>query len=140
MKRGIQPLSLLVITVTLFFTCVSHATAQDYTINWSTIDNGGGTSNGGHYGLRGTIGQPDASLVAHTADLDDGIYALAGGYWPAFNICIVDLDDLRKFVMHWLDSGAGVPADIDDDSSVTLHDFRDLHFHWLGFCPQNWPL
>jgi len=35
--------------------------AQQYSIDWSTIDGGGGTSTGGDYSLSGTIGQPDAA-------------------------------------------------------------------------------
>jgi hypothetical protein len=35
--------------------------AQSYSIDWSTIDGGGGTSTGGVYSLSGSIGQPDAS-------------------------------------------------------------------------------
>ena len=129
------------ITAFLFvLACTSGAFGQ-FTIDWSTVDGGGGTSTGGPYELRGTIGQPDASLVPHTADLgDNNYYALSGGYWPAFNICIVDLEDLQKFVMFWLDSGGGIPADLDNDNNVTLHDYSDLHAAWLGLCPENWPL
>ena len=36
------------------------AYAQTYSIDWSTIDGGGGTSTGGVYSVSGTIGQPDA--------------------------------------------------------------------------------
>ena len=36
------------------------ASAQPYTIDWWTIDGGGGTSTGGVYSVSGTIGQPDA--------------------------------------------------------------------------------
>ena len=112
-----------------------------YEIPWSTVNGGGGTSTGGPYELRGTIGQPDASVQAHVFEFPDGsYYALAGGYWPAFNICVVDLDDLQKFVMFWLDSGAGIPADIDNSGLVDLADFSDLNFYWLGLCPENWSL
>jgi hypothetical protein len=34
--------------------------AQNYSIDWFTIDGGGGTSTGGVYSVSGTIGQPDA--------------------------------------------------------------------------------
>ena len=36
------------------------ALAQTYSIDWYTIDGGGGTSTGGVYSVSGTIGQPDA--------------------------------------------------------------------------------
>ena len=85
--------------------------------------------------------QPDASVQAHVFEFPDGsYYALAGGYWPSFNVCVVDLDDLQNFVVFWLDSGAGIPADIDNSGFVDLVDFSDLNFYWLGLCPANWPL
>lgn len=49
--------------------------AQTYNIDWYTIDGGGGTSSGGGYTLSGTIGQPDAGLLA------GGRYTLSGGFW-----------------------------------------------------------
>jgi len=47
-----------------------------YSIDWYTIDGGGGTSSGGSYTLSGTIGQPDAGT------LTGGSYTLQGGFWP----------------------------------------------------------
>jgi len=54
--------------------------AQSYSIDWYTIDGGGGTSSGGPYTLSGTIGQPDAGV--HTG----GPYTLVGGFWGAFAV------------------------------------------------------
>src|SRR3954462_1206003 len=51
------------------------AAAQNYSIDWFTIDGGGGTSSGGQYTLSGTIGQPDAGT------LSGGNYTLDGGFW-----------------------------------------------------------
>ncbi len=62
------PLSLL---AGLAFT----ATAQNYSIDWSTIDGGGGTSTGGVYAVSGTIGQPDAGTMS------GGPFTLTGGFW-----------------------------------------------------------
>ena len=42
---------------------------------WHTVDGGGGTSQGDTFTLRGTVGQPDAGVLA-----GDG-YTLAGGFW-----------------------------------------------------------
>jgi hypothetical protein len=47
-----------------------------YSITWSTIDGGGGTSTGGQYTVSGTVGQPDAGA------LSDGTFTLQGGFWP----------------------------------------------------------
>ena len=40
---------------------VAAASAQSYSIDWFTIDGGGGSSTGAIYQVTGTIGQPDAS-------------------------------------------------------------------------------
>ena len=49
--------------------------AQNFTIDWFTIDGGGGTSTGGIYSVSGTIGQPDAGTMS------GGTYSLVGGFW-----------------------------------------------------------
>ncbi len=48
---------------------------QQYSIDWQTIDGGGGTSTGGVYSVSGTIGQPDAGTMS------GGNYVLQGGFW-----------------------------------------------------------
>jgi hypothetical protein len=48
---------------------------QNYSIDWFTIDGGGGTSTGGVYSVSGTIGQPDAGRMTGAS------YALDGGFW-----------------------------------------------------------
>jgi hypothetical protein len=54
---------------------LSTARAQLYSLDWSSIDGGGGTSTGGVYSVTGTIGQPDAGVMAA------GNYTLQGGFW-----------------------------------------------------------
>ena len=54
---------------------VSSARAQSYSIDWYTIDGGGGTSTGGVYTVSGTIGQPDAGHMS------GGNYTIDGGFW-----------------------------------------------------------
>ena len=54
---------------------VGTAAAQNFNIDWFTIDGGGGTSTGGVYAVSGTIGQPDAGVAS------GGGYSLAGGFW-----------------------------------------------------------
>ena len=53
----------------------SAGAGADYSISWSTIDGGGGTSTGGVYAVSGTIGQPDAGT------LSGGTFTLQGGFW-----------------------------------------------------------
>ena len=50
--------------------------AQQYSIDWSTIAGGGGTSTGGVYSVSGTIGQHDAG-----GPMTGGSYSLTGGFW-----------------------------------------------------------
>ncbi len=52
--------------------------AQSYTIDWFTVDDGGGTSTGGVYAVSGTIGQPDAGVMS------GGNFSITGGFWGAF--------------------------------------------------------
>src|SRR5947208_804371 len=54
---------------------IGTATAQTYSIDWFTIDGGGGTSSGGTYLVSGIIGQPDAGKMG------GGNYTLDGGFW-----------------------------------------------------------
>jgi hypothetical protein len=70
--RWLRPL-LLVLSACSF---QLSACAQSYSIDWSTIDGGGGTSTGGVYSVTGTIGQPDAS-----GPMTNGQYSLTGGFW-----------------------------------------------------------
>lgn len=55
--------------------------AQSYSIDWSTIDGGGGTSTGGVYSVSGTIGQPDAGPT-----MTGGNYSLTGGFWALYAV------------------------------------------------------
>jgi hypothetical protein len=56
----------------LLMLCAARA---QYSIDWFTIDGGGGTSTGGVYSVSGTIGQPDAGTMS------GGTYTLVGGFW-----------------------------------------------------------
>jgi hypothetical protein len=67
MKKVILLFSLLIPAISF---------AQSYSIDWFTIDGGGGTSTGGVYSVSGTIGQPDAG-----ATLSGGNYSVDGGFW-----------------------------------------------------------
>lgn len=46
-----------------------------YSIDWHTIDGGGGVSTGGVYSVSGTIGQPEDGAMS------GGNYTLTGGFW-----------------------------------------------------------
>ena len=51
------------------------AGAQNYTIDWYSIDGGGGTSTNSQFSLSGTIGQPDAGHMS------GGSFTLDSGFW-----------------------------------------------------------
>lgn len=89
----------------------SAAHAQ-FSIPWSTVDGGGGTSSGGGFTIKGTIGQPDAGKSA------GGTFTINGGFWSLG----VDL---------------GCPADVDDGSSTGVRDgavtIDDLLYYLLIF-------
>ncbi len=72
MKSKIHLIPILTIATASVFAPSTHAQS---TIDWLTIDSGGGTSTGGAYAVSGTIGQPEASK------LTGGSYTLAGGFW-----------------------------------------------------------
>lgn len=108
-------------------------TGGPYDLRWHTIDGGGGGGSGGPYRLDGTIGQPDAGTMSG-AD-----YLLQGGFWPQGIACIVDLPDLSLFLGYWLDSGAGIPADLNGDNRVDLVDYHILSQAWMQNCPNSWP-
>ena len=48
-----------------------------FTLDWFTLDGGGGASAGGGFTLTGTIGQPDAAASS------GGGYSVQGGFWSA---------------------------------------------------------
>ena len=64
----------LLITGGFLFAGLLPLPAQ-YSIDWYSIDGGGGTSTGGVYTVSGTIGQPDAGAMS------GGNYTLQGGFW-----------------------------------------------------------
>jgi hypothetical protein len=60
----------------LAFVAAALTAHAHYSIDWFTIDGGGGTSTGGVYCVSGTIGQPDAG-----GPLTNGQYSVTGGFW-----------------------------------------------------------
>src|SRR5262245_29132312 len=76
-----------------------NAAAQSggpYTLEWHTIDGGGGRCAGGAFAVHGTIGQPEsggelrsdlptlagAFESAGSGALAEPVYVLRGGFWP----------------------------------------------------------
>lgn len=51
------------------------AQTSNYSVEWNTLDAGGGSISGGNYVVESTIGQFDAG------QLNGGQYVLNGGFW-----------------------------------------------------------
>lgn len=57
-----------------------HALAQEeFSVDWHTVDCGGGTSNGDEFSVIATIAQPDAGTMTGPESVDS--FSLAGGFW-----------------------------------------------------------
>jgi hypothetical protein len=64
--------------------CALPALAQSYSIDWFTIDGGGGTGTGGMFAVSGTVGQPDAG------NMSGGSFSLTGGFWSLIAVQMPD--------------------------------------------------
>lgn len=69
----------------------SSAHAQSYSVDWFTVDGGGGTSVGGGYSVSGTVGQPDAGST-----LAGGNFAVTGGFWALVEVIQPPIAPLLK--------------------------------------------
>lgn len=89
----------VIIVIAVLISCSASFRARaQYSLDWRTMDGGGGTSSGGAYSLSATIGQPDAQAVS-LCSLDGGTgcsnpsYELVGGYWAGVPVpCGGNLD------------------------------------------------
>lgn len=114
------------ILVILCFLIGGHclpASAQDYSIDWFTVDGGGGTSTGGVFSVSGTIGQPDASATTMTG----GDFSLTGGFWslqlivqtpgvPKLSVFSIDADTV---VISWPSPSTGWELQQNTDLNTT---------------------
>jgi hypothetical protein len=132
------------VMVALSFAHVGSSLAQDYAIDWHTIDGGGETwSTGGDYELGGTIGQPDANELVMTG----GDYSVTGGFWalpPCW--CLSDInndglrngDDIQNFVDCLVSTGYNCAcADVVTDGILDMADVGTFVSGLLagGTCP-----
>src|ERR1039457_2329355 len=65
----------------IFLLSPAFLLAQQYSIDWSKVAGGGGTSTGGTYQVSGTIGQQDAG-----GPMTGGSYSLTGGFWSLISV------------------------------------------------------
>jgi len=81
-RAGVTPFHFLRLAFLVSaFSFQLSAFSQSYTIDWSKVAGGGGTSTNGQYSVSGTIGQPDASLA-----MSGGQYSVTGGFWALINV------------------------------------------------------
>ncbi len=130
--------AILAIAVAVLLPAMSYAQNDDgYQLVWSTVDGGGGRSEGGPYVLEATIGQADTGVSG------TGAYVLSAGFWPGQFGCVVNLVDLVSFVEQWLAEIPGAQfksANLDGIGTVDMADFAMLSSWWLARCPADWSL
>ncbi len=98
--------TLLALSLVVAFT---NGALGQYSIDWFTIDAGGGNSSGGDYDLSGSIGQPDAGTMI------GGGYALNGGFWgilsaiqtPGAPLLTVRHTQTNTIVVSWPSASTG---------------------------------
>lgn len=96
--------------------------AQSYSIDWYTIDGGGGTSTNGQFTLRGTIGQPDASQ----STMAGGAYSLTGGFWalfalqtPGAPVLAIRLTSTNTVMVYWPSPSTGFNLQLNTNLTTT---------------------
>ncbi len=126
----------LALTISIAVLSATGGAAQDFTLDWWTIDGGGEMwTTGGDFELSGTIGQPDAS----TTSMSGGDFELAGGFWAGAaedEFCYGDLDgdndidlaDLAQLLANYGTTSGAVyeDGDLDVDGDVDLADLAGL--------------
>ena len=131
-----------IMTAASLLLCGTASAGPAYSIDWSTIDGGGGTSTGGVYTISGTIGQHDASGA-----LSGGVYTVTGGFWAGVGVgptpCnpadlaepfgVLDLGDIGAFVGGFTTQNP--VADLDDNGIFDLADIGLFVGAFTGGCP-----
>jgi hypothetical protein len=139
-----------ILTITLFAAALCAAAPAQFTIDWHTIDAGGGISGGGGFQLSGAIGQHDAGP---SGGMSGGSFTLIGGFWPGASTtgappCPADFDasgtvnglDLAQILAAWTGAATYTPCpppdaqDLNGDCKVNGLDLAMLLAAW-GPCP-----
>jgi hypothetical protein len=118
--NGIPSHTVIVLAALLLLSTVC-ARAQNYSIDWFSIDGGSGTSTGGVYSVSGTIGQPDAGTMS------GGNYSLAGGFWgiisaiqtPGAPLLIIRLTQTNTVVVSWPSPSTGFSLQQNSDLNIS---------------------
>jgi hypothetical protein len=121
-SKGRDCLMVLILALSLWSIAVFNASAQSYSIDWFTIDGGGGTSTGGVYSVSGTIGQPDAGHMS------GGNFTIDGGFWgvigaiqsPGSPLLRVLLTSTNTVVVAWPAPSTGFSLQQNTDLNTTV--------------------
>jgi len=116
MKTGFK-----IILLALSLTALVAQAQTNYSIDWYTIDGGGGTSTGGVYAVSGTIGQPDAGAMS------GGNYTLQGGFWgviaavqlPGSPLLTITITGPNTMVVSWPYPSTGFQLQQNGDLTTT---------------------
>jgi hypothetical protein len=91
-----------------FLGFVTAASAQSFTIDWYTIDGGGGTSSGGSFSLAGSIGQVDAGTMSGGGfSLDGGFWAIVAVQTPGSPLLTIRHTPTNTVVVSWPSTATG---------------------------------
>ncbi|MEO6036065.1 MAG: hypothetical protein ABIQ35_12490 [Verrucomicrobiota bacterium] len=106
-------------TLVFFIAVAFSGNAQTFSIDWYTIDGGGGTSTGGVYAVSGTIGQPDAGTMS------GGNFTVNGGFWGIIGAVqnpgapVLTVTRSNSFaIVSWPDTATGFR--LEDNSGLSL--------------------
>jgi hypothetical protein len=140
--------SLVVALGVLLVACVSGVIADDFTLDWWTVDGGGHMwTSAGEFELSGTIGQADGGV-----SMTGGDFELVGGFWPGVEeYCPCDLDcdgdvdlsDLAELLAAYgtcpgdegYNPAANVYENTPPDGCIDLNDLAELLGHYGEVCP-----
>ena len=85
--KNMIPITAALLLITL------AAQAQNYSIDWYKVADGGGTSTGGTYQVSGSIGRHDAG-----GPMTGGNFSLTGGFWALYAMQTPGAPLLRIFL------------------------------------------
>jgi hypothetical protein len=116
-----KPIIAKILLASVIGLCAQRATAQPYSIDWHTVDGGGGTSTGGVYSVTGTIGQPDAGPA-----MSGGNFSLTGGFWsllavqtPGAPLLTISLTSTNTVMVSWPSPSTGFELQQNTDLKTT---------------------
>src|ERR1039457_754291 len=95
--KNMIPITAALLLITL------AAQAQNYSIDWYKVADGGGTSTGGTYQVSGSIGRHDAG-----GPMTGGNFSLTGGFWslyavqtPGASLLTIKLTTTNTAMVYW---------------------------------------